>query len=145
MFAYIVVQQSILYVSIPSFFVAIFCSLLYVYQWKRYKVMMIIQHKIRIKFPIIHKILFLGSLDPVVKWLKAPGIILITMFFISYFFILIAVLFFVKAYEASDINTENAKRTTPNSPARLLEAEEEDSDAKIHAIVIPFLVSLLLL
>lgn len=93
-FAYIVVQQSIFYVSIPSFFVAIFCSLLYVYQWKRYKVMMIIQHKVGIKFPILHKILFLGSLDPVVKWLKAPGIILMTLFFITYFFVLIVVLFF---------------------------------------------------
>lgn len=105
-FAYIVVTRDILYVSIPSFFVAILCILLYVYQWKRYKVMMLIQHKIRVKFPLIHKILFLGSLDPIILKLMAPGLFALTMGFIIYFFAVVIVLFFISAFENLSLTTE---------------------------------------
>ncbi|CAI2373465.1 unnamed protein product [Moneuplotes crassus] len=138
--AYIVMERSILYVSIPSFFVALSCIPLYNYQWKRYKTMMIIQHKVRVKSPTIHKIFFLGSLDPLVLKIKGFGIFLISSFFILYFFILLILLLIFGDFETSDINTQTARNAPPQ--ARNLEA---DSRAVTHSYVIPFLLSFLLI
>ena len=101
--------------------------------------MMMIQHYFRTKFPLIHKILFISSLDPVVLKLNRLGLVLITLFFIAYYFILIVVLFFVSAFDTSDVNTENAKKVNPST--RKLDSTPEDVDA----YVIPFLLAFFLM
>mmetsp|Transcript_22564 Transcript_22564/g.22398 ORF Transcript_22564/g.22398 Transcript_22564/m.22398 type:complete len:219 (+) Transcript_22564:285-941(+) len=105
--------------------------------------MMIVQHKVRVNFPILHKIFFLSSIDPIVKKIKGLGIFLLTLLFISYFFILIVVLFFVNTLETSDINTKNARRAPPST--RNLEKEAIETREPNSAYVIPFVLSFLLI
>lgn len=50
--------------------------------------MMLIQHHVRLKSPLIHKILFLSALDPIILRVRAVGLFLTTLFFMLYFFIL---------------------------------------------------------
>lgn len=101
--------------------------------------MMIIQHKVRVNFPTIHKIFFLSSVDPLVKKIKGVGMVLITASFIIYFFILLIVLFMLNALETSDLNAQTAKNAPPSR--RNL---EEDSRDEIHSYVIPFVLTFLL-
>mmetsp|Transcript_21843 Transcript_21843/g.19383 ORF Transcript_21843/g.19383 Transcript_21843/m.19383 type:complete len:117 (-) Transcript_21843:467-817(-) len=101
--------------------------------------MMMFQHKIRLSYPKVHKIIFLSSLDTVVKKMRGVGMGLVSLLFIAYFNVLLVVLFFMSVFQTSDLNP-NTARNAP--PTRILSQETRE---ETHSYVIPFVLSFLLI
>jgi len=91
--------------------------------------MMMIAHYCKVRSPRLHRIFFIGDLDPIILKIKVWGLLLITAIFILYFLCM----------ELSHLSYKRTKNDMENNK----NVDIENRTAKIHSYVIPLLLILL--